>query len=106
MLTFTFAASMELGIDRVSSDFQTRLASAYAAAKSAGLWAGTSSLTSTDVYWSEGVAAWFDAYKTTSPPDGVHNDVGTRAKLKAYDPALAALIASYLPDDAWRPGCP
>jgi hypothetical protein len=82
------------------------LASVYAAAKSAGLWANTASLTSTDVYWGEGVAAWFDAYKTTSPADGVHNDVGTRAKLQAYDPELAALIASYMPGDDWRPGCP
>jgi hypothetical protein len=106
MLTFTFAVSMELGIDRVSSDFQTGLATAYAAAQSAGLWANTSALTSTDVYWGEGVQAWFYAYNATSSPDGGYPDVGTRAKLQAYDPALAALIASYLPDDAWRPGCP
>jgi hypothetical protein len=106
MLTFTFAVSMELGIDRVSSGFQAQLASAYASAMSAGLWAGTFSITSTDAYWGDGVQAWFDANNTTSPPDGGHNAVDTRAQLQAYDPALAALIASYLPGDAWRPGCP
>jgi hypothetical protein len=106
VLVFTFGISMELGINGVDPSFDMRLAAAYGAAMSAGLWANTYSTTDKEDYWGEGMQSWFDAYKTTSPPDGVHNDVGTRAKLEAYDPTLATLLGAYVPDDGWHPTCP
>ena len=36
----------------------------------------------------------------------MHNEINTRAELRAYDPTLAALVAETMPDDAWRPKCP
>lgn len=105
-LVFTFGISMELGIEQIDSGFSRRIDSAFDAAMTAGLWANTYSTVGRAEYWGEAMQAWFSAYKITSPPDGVHNDVGTRAKLEAYDPTLAMLVGTYAPSDSWTPVCP
>lgn len=105
-LVFTFGISMEIGIERVDSGFGRRIDAAFDSAMSEGLWANTYSTMGRAEYWGEAMQAWFSAYKTTSPADGVHNDVGTRTKLEAYDPTLAMLVGTYAPDDSWTPACP
>jgi hypothetical protein len=107
ILAFTFASAIDaLGAAQVDSGFGARLDSTYRAAMSAGLWTNTWAAEKSSYYWGEGVESWFDANRSVSPPDGVHNDIATRDKLTTYDPALASLVADYLPGDAWRPTCP
>jgi hypothetical protein len=43
---------------------------------------------------------------TVSPANGIHNEIGTRAQLKTYDPDLAQLVSEVFGDRSWRYGCP
>jgi hypothetical protein len=70
----------------------------------AGLWGGMFTSQDTIAYYGLGALTWFDALM--SPSSGTQNQVNTREELKAYDPALAGLVAETVPDDAWRPHCP
>ena len=106
LLIQTFATAVLLGLEDVDGTFDGRLEAAYDAALAADLWRNTYAAANPIEYYAEGVQAWFDANPNVSPPDGTHNDINTRAELRAYDPALAALIAESMPDDAWRPSCP
>jgi hypothetical protein len=87
----------DLGIVDVDAQFPNRLQTAYNAAMSSGLWAGTWATDSPNDYWAMGGQTWFGV--NTRVP------VGSRAELMTYDPALAALLSSYLPADEWHPGC-
>jgi cyclophilin family peptidyl-prolyl cis-trans isomerase len=63
------------------------------------LWKNTYAATNHSEYWAEGVQSWFD---DNAPPDALHNDIRTRAKLKEYDPTLAKLCQEVFGDGAWR----
>lgn len=89
----------ETGMNKVDPTFDRRLRAAYAAARERGLWKDTYAATNHHEYWAEGVQCWFD---DNAPPDALHNEVRTRAKLKEYDPALAALCKEVFGDGAWR----
>jgi hypothetical protein len=95
-----------LGILRLDPAWDARLRAAYDDALSNGLWAATYAASDHEQYWAEGVQDWYDANQQAIPTNGIHNQVNSRAELTAYDPALAALIAEYFPDDSWRPTCP
>jgi hypothetical protein len=95
-----------LGILSLDLGWDVRLLAAYDGARARGLWDATWAATDHEQYWAEGVQNWYDANQEALPADGLHNHVNTRAELRAYDPELAALIAEYFPDDAWRPSCP
>ncbi len=105
ILVHEFAHTLHLvGIDFVDPAFDGELRAAFEAAKDAGLWSGTYAGTDYKEYWAEGVQSWFDANRENQP--GVHNHVNTREELRAYDPALAELIARWLPETSWSPRCP
>jgi cyclophilin family peptidyl-prolyl cis-trans isomerase len=87
------------GLNKVDPGFDERLRNAYSAAKDRGLWKYTYAATNRHEYWAEGVQSWFD---DNASPDALHNDVRTRAKLKDYDPGLAALCKGVFGDGAWR----
>jgi hypothetical protein len=106
LLVQTFATAVLLGLESVDTTFESRTRAAYTAATGAGLWRNTYAGENYIEYYAEGVQSWFDANPDVSPPDGVHNDINTRAELRSYDPTLAALIEESMPDDAWRPKCP
>ncbi|HVY36737.1 MAG TPA: hypothetical protein VHM31_02345 [Polyangia bacterium] len=106
VLVQTFATAVLLGVTAADASFDARLQAAYSDAMNAGKWQNTFAATNPIEYYAEGVQDWFDANPDVSPPDGTHNDVNTRAELRAYDPALAALIAETMLDDGWRPRCP
>ena len=57
-------------------------------------------------YWAEGVQSYFDANKMVDRPNGIHNAIGTRAKLKEYDQDLFSIIDAAFKATAWRPRCP
>ena len=87
------------GMNKVDPSFDERLRTAYSAAKDRGLWKNTYAATNRAEYWAEGVQSWFD---DNAPPDALHNDIRTRAKLKEYDPLLAGLCKDVFGDKPWR----
>ena len=89
----------ETGLNKVDPTFDGRLEAAYTSAVAHGLWKNTYAATNRQEYWAEGVQSWFD---DNAPPDALHNDVRTRARLKEYDPALAALCLEVFGDGPWR----
>lgn len=93
---------LQFGLAALVTNFQDRLESAYVESMAAGLWKDTYAATNADEYWAEGAQSWFDANRSASPPNGIHNDVDTREELKAYDPALAALLNEAFGDGDWR----
>lgn len=83
----------------LKTDFDSRLRAAFADACRRGLFRGTYAGTDASEYWAEAVQDWFDDNRQN---DSLHNHVNTRAELKEYDPALAALVAEVLGDEPWR----
>lgn len=77
--------------------FNQRLQTAYSYAKSRGLWANTYSMSTWKEYFAEGVQSYFHVNDYAKPPNGIHNDINTRAKLQAYDPTLYNLIREVFP---------
>jgi hypothetical protein len=106
VLVHTFATAVLLGLDAADATFDARLQAAFDAAIASGLWQDTYASWDTIQYFAEGVEDWFDTSPDVSPPDGLHNEINTRAELRAYDPDLASLVAEAMPDDRWRPRCP
>ena len=94
-----FAHAVHLmGVNSVDATFDDRLAAAYKNAMAAGRWKGTYGTTNKEEYFAEGVQSWFHCNRCGTHE---HNDVGTRAEVKAYDPELARLIAEVFGDRPW-----
>ncbi|HUT36273.1 MAG TPA: hypothetical protein VNE39_22485 [Planctomycetota bacterium] len=93
----------EIGLAETDKSFDTRLKQAYEAAMKKGLWQNTYAGKNRNEYWAEGVQAWYNAANYADPPNGVHNQVNRRDVLKAYDPALAALIEQVFGDTECHP---
>jgi hypothetical protein len=102
----TFSSAILLGVQPVDSSYVNRLQDAYTAATNAGKWANTFASSTVIAYFGEGVQDWFDANAQADPPDGVHNQINTRAELQQYDPSLAGLVAEVMSDTTWHPVCP
>ena len=88
-----------VGMRALDPTFDARLREAYRKAVDAGLWQRTYAGSSVEEYWAEAVQDWFDNNRRN---DSQHNSVSTRAELKEYDPALAALCAEVFGDGTWR----
>jgi len=100
ILIHEFAHVMHhMGLDRIDKAFDKKLNAAYKAAMAKGLWKGKYASNNRAEYWAEAVQSWFD---TNRPPDHDHNHVDTRDELKAYDPAVAKLVAEVFGDKPWR----
>ncbi len=95
-----------LGVRPSTPTWEARLKDAYAKAIAAGKWEDTYAATNIDEYFAEGVQSYFETNLEATPPNGIHNDVDTRAELLAYDPALHALVAEVFGPAAWAPTCP
>ncbi len=95
-----------LGLEPLDPGFRDRVQQAYEHARSSGLWANTYSMANAEEYWAEGTQSYFDANRFADPPNGIHNTIATRAKLKDYDPDLFALIDGAFAGTAWRHRCP
>jgi hypothetical protein len=97
-LVWTLAHGLrDLGIVEVDPQFGGKVQTAYTSAMAKGLWAATSAAESAEEYWTAGNMAWSSA--------STHLPVRSRDDLANYDPALAALVAAYLPANDWRPSC-
>lgn len=96
ILIHEFAHAIHLmGLQHVYSDFNDLLTLAYITALAEGKWENTYAATNIEEYWAEGVQNWFNCNAESSPPDGVHNHVNTRAELELYDQGLYQLLESY-----------
>lgn len=91
-----------MGLAFAEPTFREELKAAYRDAMDKGLFKNTYAATNADEYWAEGVQDWFDCNLTSKPANGIHNEIGTRDALKAYDPALAGLLERVFGDDPWR----
>ncbi|WP_433789365.1 hypothetical protein [Actinoplanes sp. CA-252034] len=69
------------------------LATAYESANRLGLWLNTAAGAGVEEYFTEGLQTWFDASRPGPVGgDGIHNQVHTRARLRAYDRPLYRLF--------------
>jgi alpha-glucosidase len=82
----------ELRVKRLDVEFDGKLRQAHGDATAKGLWKGTTAARDRAEYWAAGVEAYFDAGGDGQPPQGADRPVTTREALKAYDPALYALV--------------
>ena len=95
-----FAHAIHLtGMSGLDPTFDRRLVEAYHSATNRGLWRGTYAGSNHEEYWAEATQSWFDNNRAN---DALHNDIDTRAKLKVYDPAVAALCLEVYGDRPWR----
>lgn len=97
---------VNLGVVFADKTFLSRLESARKAAVAAGKWKDTYAATNLDEYFAEGVQSYFETNIESIPPNGIHNEINTRAELATYDPALHALVAEVFGPAVWTPGCP
>ncbi|MDR1737411.1 MAG: zinc-dependent peptidase [Candidatus Symbiothrix sp.] len=99
ILIHEFAHSIHLiGIVSVYPDFNARLQKLLDTAIAAGKWVNTYAATDIAEYFAEGVQSWFNVNAEMPAPDSKHNQVNTRAELKAYDPALYDLLSEFFPE--------
>jgi hypothetical protein len=105
----------EMGLEAVDQEFRGKVQRAYRSARQARLWENTYSMNNgmtddpvkyAEEYWAEGVESYFDANRFADPPDGIHNAINTRAKLRIYDRPLYKLINDAFRGTPWRPRCP
>ena len=85
----------ELRVRRLDVDFDARLKQAFADATGRDLWKGTAAARDRVEYWTTGVLAYFDAAGDPArvpAPNDADRPIVTRAALKAYDPALSAIV--------------
>ncbi len=95
VLIHEFSHAIHLtALSYIDPTFDNRLKAAYDTAMEKGLWRGYYAATNRFEYWADGTNSWFDSIE--------HSTVNTRAALKTYDPALAALLAEVFGDYAWR----
>ena len=95
-----------MGVEFSDAGFRGRLNTAYQAALVKGLWKNTYASETLDEYWAEGVQDYFGTNLEAIPPNGIHNEINTRAELKAYDPTLHDMIAEIFGVREFTPTCP
>jgi hypothetical protein len=94
-----YAHTMHSGAWSVAiPDFNVRLDAAFRAATAAGKYANTYAGSKLSEYLAEGVQDWYNTNLESRTPNGVHNEINTRAELEEYDPTLYALLKEVLPD--------
>ncbi len=95
-----FAHAIHLtGMSVLDPTFDRRLRTSYQSATNHGLWRSTYAGSNREEYWAEATQSWFDNNRAN---DALHNDIDTRAKLKVYDPGVAALCREVYGDRPWR----
>lgn len=101
-----FAHSIHLvGLNFVEPGFEAELQAAYDAAMLAGTYDNTYATENFIEYWAEGVQNWFNLNLEAIPADGIHNEINTRAELKASDPTLHNLISRVFPENWGANAC-
>ena len=97
---------MHLGVYNVmDSTFNDRVDAAFRDATSAGKFANTYAGSNAVEYFGEGVQDWYDTNLESDQPNGVHNQINTRAELQQYDPGLYQILSEMLPADPGYQDC-
>ncbi len=98
----------ELRVRRLDVEFDAQLIRAFEAATARKLWQGTAAARDRVEYWTAGVLAYFDAAGDPArvpAPNDADRPVVTREALRAYDPALYAIVdavMAYKGHSDWR----
>lgn len=88
-----------VGIEGINPDFDKELVQIMEKAKAKGLWKNTYALSDKYEYFAEAVQSFFNCNRYSAEPNGVHNSINTRDKLKQYDPDIYNLLLQYFPDN-------
>ena len=87
-----------VGILGVEPGFNDRLEALRQKVIEKGLWENTYCISNKEEYFAETFQSFFNCNKYVAEPNGVHNHVNTREKLKQYDPDMYQLLLEYLPE--------
>lgn len=87
-----------VGIVGINPDFDTELEMLRQHAIEKGRWENTYAITNKEEYFAEAVQTFFDCNRYSEMPNGVHNAINTREKLKTYDPEMYELLLRYFPE--------
>lgn len=87
-----------IGILGINPDFDNELETVRLKAIEKGLWKNTYAISNKEEYFAETVQSFFDCNKYSAEPNGVHNSIHTRVKLKEYDPDMYNLLLQYFPE--------
>ncbi len=90
ILVHEFAHDILFAIQGVDPDLYADVEAAYAHALANDLWLNEYATTTVQEYWAEGTQTWFESNRLTVV-DGTR--ILNRSDLKAYDPALYAVLA-------------
>jgi DUF1680 family protein len=96
ILIHEFAHIIHLvGIAGAEPDFNDRLTAVMNKAIEKGLWKDTYAISNKEEYFAETVQSFFNCNRYSEKPNGVHNNINTRDKLKKYDPEMYELLLQY-----------
>lgn len=84
-----------VGIVGVDPDFNNKLETVMNHAREKGLWKNTYALSNKEEYFAETVQSFFNCNRYSEKPNGVHNSINRREKLKEYDPEVYQLLLHY-----------
>jgi hypothetical protein len=94
-------AIMDTGLAFSDKSFLPELQKLFDQAKERHLWENTYAMTNIHEFWAENVQSYFDCNRTASPPDGIHNEIGTRTQLAQYHPEMYEFLHKIFPTE-WR----
>lgn len=96
ILVHEFAHLIHLiGINNVDTKFDSRLENLFQKAKKKGLWTNTYTLSNKEEYFAESVQSFYNCNRFSLEPNGVHNAINNRYKLKLYDPEMYDLLLEF-----------
>jgi len=87
-----------VGIVGTDPKFDEELEAMRQNAIAKGLWENTYCISNKEEYFAETLQSFFNCNRYVDTPNGVHNAINTREKLKLYDPDMYQLLLRYLPE--------
>ncbi len=87
-----------VGIVGVNPKFDNELETLLHKSIEKGLWKDTYAISNKEEYFAEAVQSFFNCNKYSEEPNGVHNSINTREKLKSYDLDMYNLLLQYFPE--------
>lgn len=87
-----------VGLVNLEPDFDSKLEALRQNAIAKGLWKDTYAITNKEEYFAESVQSFFNCNQFSLEPNGVHNAINTREKLKVYDPGMYEFLLQYFPE--------
>jgi len=87
-----------VGIVGIDPKFDEELEAMRQNAIAKGLWENTYCISNKEEYFAETLQSFFNCNRYADTPNGVHNAINTREKLKLYDPDMYQLLLRYLPE--------